>query len=132
MMIRYDQKDTTPVDEVSEEKREIVQVDAKHQEKIKKLFFDELQGLGINGVKLINSVNNKMIMMNPIITLDDLSKQLGKKLHSKEEFIKEYYMHRLDNYTDLAYDKKVTAIQEFPYSFQAGTNENLIAYTFIS
>lgn len=131
-MIRYDQQETKPTEEVVEEvQREVVQIDQEHQQKIVQLFFDELKKLTINDVLLVNGVTQKQVILNPLVTLDMLSKQLGKPLDSKEEFIKEYYMYRLDKFTDEAYGKEVTAIQEYPYSFQAGTNENLINYAFV-
>ncbi len=133
-MIRYDQQETTPTSTEEEvvEQREVIQIDEKHQSIITKLFLDELKAVTINEVPLVNSITAKQIVLNPQITLEMLTKQLGKSLDSKEEFIKEYYMYRLDKFTDEAYGKAVTAIQEFPYSFQAGTNENLINYTFIA
>ena len=132
-MERYDREDAPVVKkEDSSITREKVRIDPQHQEVIKKIFLKELKELRINDVLLVNGISNTQIVLNDVIRLDVLSKTLGKKLKSKEEFIKEYYMYMLDKYTDEAYGKPVTAIQEFPYSFQAQSNENLISYSFIS
>jgi len=134
-MERYDRQDIeTKREDNSDESssRVNVQIDQKHQEIIKNLLFKELKDIEINGVKLIKSISHTLIVMNSDITLSVLSKELGKELSSKKEFIEEYYMYALDRYTDEAYGKKVTAIQEFPYSFQADQNEDVISYNFIS
>lgn len=132
-MIRYDQQDA-PVKEREDSSvvREKVKIDVEHQEKIKNIFLQELRELKINDVILVNNISNTQIVLNPAIGLEVLSKKLGKKLESKEEFIKEYYMYMLDKYIDEAYGRPVTAIQEFPYSFQSQSNENIVSYMFIS
>ena len=133
-MIRYDQVDKKTDDVVEEEQtlsRKQVKIDEVMMRKISEIFLNQLKVIEINGVLLISNINKKTIIINSDITLQMLSDALKKPLESKEEFIKEYYMYMLDKITDEAYDEPVTAIQEYPYSFQASDNENIINYEFI-
>lgn len=131
-MIRYDQVDIKKV-EVDEEIviKEHVQIDSKHMLIIKNLFTESLKKLAINNVPLIDRVTKNIIVLNKNITLQMLSKTLGKELRSKTEFVKEFYMYGLDDLIDEAYGKKVIAIQEFPYSFNSTQDENVVSYEFI-
>ncbi len=132
-MIRYDQKDVKQESkEDNSVPREHVTIDAEHMIKIKNLFIDELMTQKINGVSIIRSINNSIIICNADITVKMISDSLGKNVESKLEFIKDLYMYRMDNYTDAAYGRPVTAIQERPYSFQVGKNPDIIEYEFIT
>jgi hypothetical protein len=130
-MIRYDQKDI-PKNEVKPGMKKLVTIDSKHQVKITGFFLKFINELKVNGVNVVNKTTHDTIVMNPKISLEVLEKVLGKKLESKLEFIKEFYMYKLDTFTNQAYEEQVTAIQEFPYSFNSGTNENIITFEFIS
>ena len=135
-MIRYDRKDEKPK-EISSDgeesvKRKQVKIDVIHMKKIADIFIAQLKALKINNVDLVSEVRGEYIKMNPEITLTMLSERLGKKIESKEEFVKEYYMYMLDKITDEAYGESVTAIQEYPYAFQAGENTEIIHFEFIS
>lgn len=129
-MVRYDQQDKISVEKKNESK-ELVTLDNKHMQKIVELFKNELKKLKVNNVDIINNITHDTIQLNSKISLDLLGKALGKSLESKVEFIKEFYMYNLDRYINEAYGKDVTAVQEFPYSFNIGTNENLITFEFI-
>ena len=130
-MIRYDQQDAPVTPVKKDEKKELVILDSKHMQKIVDLFKNELKALKVNNVKIVNNITHDTIQLNPKISVELLGKALGKPLESKIEFIKEFYMYNLDRYINEAYGKPVTAVQEFPYSFNIGTNENLITFEFI-
>ena len=132
-MIRYDQEDKVQEKAIDKDiVREQVSIDSAHQKQIVNLFVNQLRVVEINGVKIFNAVTHDTMLFNSDISLDQLSEHLGKKLASKEEFVREFYMYQLDKYTDIVYGKPVTAIQENPYSFQTGDNENFVSYEFIT
>lgn len=132
-MKRYDKKDSmgqTP--KVKEDfKREHVQISKEMMQKIAKIYIDRLKALEVNNVNVVSNVHRDQIIFNADVSLTQLSTKLGKKLVSKNEFAKEFYMYSLDSMIDEAYGKKVTAIQEFPYSFQETHNDNVITFEFI-
>lgn len=135
-MVRYDRpnNDIKKQEVVEKLPVEYVTIDKEHMLKIANIFLESISKIVLKNtdIKIINSYTNEIIIFNNQVSLDDLSNTLGKKLNSKLEFIKEYYLYMIDNFTDQAYGRKVTAIQEFPYSFQSSpNNENLITYEFI-
>jgi len=129
-MVRYDQTDIKKDIEDTDTK-ELVTIDLKHMQKIVQLFKKEISALEVNNVNIVKNISKDTIVLNDIITLDMLINKLGTAVESKTEFIKNFYMYRLDRYINEAYGKPVTAIQEFPYSFNVGNNENIIKFEFI-
>ena len=135
-MERYDQQDK-PVQTKNEEivKQEYVIIDQDHMVKIVELFLKNISEICLKNsdIKIIKNYNNFSINFNHEVTVSQMSDTLGKQLTSKLEFVKEYYLYKIDEFTNMAYDKKVTAIQEYPYSFKASDqNPNIIIYEFIN
>ncbi len=131
-MIRYDKTEVQKLESDKSDKPDHVSIDKEHMTKIKDIFLNQLRALEINGVKVINNITNDMIIFNPKVTSKMIFDNLGAPEETKLDFVKDMYMYRLDAYTDLAYGRPVTAIQEFPYSFQEGQTPDIIIYEFIS
>jgi len=129
-MVRYDQTDIKKDIEDTSAK-ELITIDLKHMQKIVQLFKKEISELEVNNVYIVKNITKDTIAMNDKVNLNMLIDKLGTVVDSKAEFIKNFYMYRLDGYINEAYGKPVTAIQEFPYSFNTGNNENIIKFEFI-
>lgn len=136
-MERYDQQDkpTQSIKTDNNIKPEYIIIDQEHMAKIVELFLKNISEICLKNsdIKIIKNYNESFIIFNDAVSLENISDTLGKKLSSKLEFIREYYLYKLDDFTNIAYEKNVTAIQEYPYSFKASEqNPNIILYEFIN
>lgn len=132
-MVRYDKSEEVVIVEVEKDNKNLkkILIDQNHMIIIKNIFISKLKNMKIDNNLIIKNVTKEHIVFDPRITVEMLSNTLDTKVVSKLEFIKNMYMFLLDDIIDEAYDEKVIAIQEFPYSFNH-VNENTIKYEFIS
>jgi len=145
-MVRYDkinvdittklnQSEQEPIDGKTKVIRglKVVHITKKEQHEITQLFLKELSTIQIGNHNLLSNYNKEIIIINPLISLDVLKSTIGDKtIKDFADFIKNYYIYNMDNYTNKVFGEKVIAVSEIPFSITCSLqNPNVITYEFL-
>jgi len=141
-MIRYDQNQSPDIKKevsVSEEtpsdnKLKQVAYDKKSIDKLKNIFLDRLSKIEINNILFVKSISDDTIILDDTLSMLTIQNELGlTDTKNKIDFIKEFFLFNLDNFSEEIFGKNIITVKEPIFSITQidKNNENVVQFAFI-